>query len=65
MTDAAQHLLNQVCLANDLPLGCWEHFYTGVSDEGESVFMFDRPEMTLKVTRTGEGDNVEIVRADP
>ena len=62
MTDTARHILNQACIANDLPLDGWEHYYTGISDDGESVFIFDREDVTLKVTRTGEGNVVEITR---
>jgi hypothetical protein len=35
----------------------WEHFYTGISDAGESVWMFDCPSLAyvLKVYGTNEG----------
>lgn len=64
MTDAARHVLNVAILrhaestGHRLPLDGWEHYYTGMSDDGVSAFSFDRaPEDTggwLRVVIDGE-----------
>jgi hypothetical protein len=42
MSDAARRVLHRVALDEDLPLDGWEHYFTGMSDDGASVFHFDR-----------------------
>jgi hypothetical protein len=68
MTPAAQHVLNQACLRQDLPLDGWEHFLTSCGDDGVSRFVFDRdaPEgsLTLRVEVSGNGvtDELRVAR---
>jgi len=42
MSDSARHVLNVVALRENLPLGGWEHYFSGMSDDGVSTFHFDR-----------------------
>ncbi len=56
MTPAAQRELNVAALRLGLELEGWEHYLTAMTDEGSSVFAYDRESGdTLRVEITSEG----------
>jgi hypothetical protein len=58
MHSAPKHILSNACKRMDLDFSLdWEHFFTGMSDTGESVWMFDCPSLAyvLRVYATSEG----------
>lgn len=63
MSDAARHILNQAILREALPADDqWEHYLTGMSDAGASVFLFDHPECSLRVEISGDTIAYEVTR---
>ena len=64
MTPAARRVLFDACATNDLPLDGWDHYFTAMSDDGVSVFSYDRaPEAGagwLRVLVSNHGDTVTV-----